>query len=249
MKRKLLILAVIAVFGAAAAANFLLPPAENKTPSPAIPAENSGDTTVFAGEASPKENTEPAEEKENNAEKINHNSETAGENGSRNKEVKSARPERENNSSLSLPSRQGEAARQTEKVKEKNNQEETNNPAESPRVTYNTYTVQQGDTLWLIAQSSGIPMAELLAVNQISENTPLYPGMTLKIPQYNIPPKKTPGPGYGELLDWWTEAQYLWPIGQNARIIDFETGKSFNVRRSYGAFHAMRNRLQQPTAQ
>ena len=62
MKRKLLILAVIAVFGAAAAANFLLPPAENKTPSPAIPAENRGVTSVFAGKP-PEENTEPAEEK------------------------------------------------------------------------------------------------------------------------------------------------------------------------------------------
>ena len=58
MKRKLLILAVIAVFGAAAAAIFLLSPAKNKTPSPAIPTENSGDTTVFAGSL-PEENTEP----------------------------------------------------------------------------------------------------------------------------------------------------------------------------------------------
>ncbi|NLZ38323.1 MAG: LysM peptidoglycan-binding domain-containing protein [Firmicutes bacterium] len=107
-----------------------------------------------------------------------------------------------------------------------------------PTVTYTTYTVLQGDTFWLISQKVGIPMPELLEVNNMNENTPLYAGMTLTVPQHHIPVKSTPGPQYGELLDWWTEAQYLWPIGTNARIIDFATGKSFNVRRSYGAFHA-----------
>jgi hypothetical protein len=53
-----------------------------------------------------------------------------------------------------------------------------------------------------------------------------------------FPKKSTPGPQYGELLDWWTEVQYIWPIGVQARVIDLATGKSFNIRRSYGAFHA-----------
>jgi hypothetical protein len=72
----------------------------------------------------------------------------------------------------------------------------------------------------------------------MTEKTPLSVGMKLSVPVYQIPVKSTPGPHYGELLDWWTEAQYLWPIGKDACIIDFETGKSFMARRTVGAFHA-----------
>jgi LysM repeat protein len=108
----------------------------------------------------------------------------------------------------------------------------------SPKVTYTTYKVQQGDTFWNIAEKAGIPMPELLEINNMKDTTVLYVGMTLSVPQYDIPKKSTPGPQYGELLDWWTEVQYIWPIGVEARVIDFATGKSFNVRRSYGAFHA-----------
>ncbi|NLZ92975.1 MAG: LysM peptidoglycan-binding domain-containing protein [Firmicutes bacterium] len=107
-----------------------------------------------------------------------------------------------------------------------------------PSVTYTTYTVKQGDTFWLISQKVGIPMPELIKANNMNENTPLYAGMTLTVPQHHIPIKSTPGPQYGELLDWWTEAKYVWPIGTNAKVTDLATGKSFNVRRSYGAFHA-----------
>lgn len=119
--------------------------------------------------------------------------------------------------------------------------EKAEKPAASgggPQVTYTSYTVKQGDTLWLISQKVGIPMHELLQVNHLSEDTVLYEGMTLTIPRYEIPPKSTPGPQYGELLDWWTEVQYLWPIGAEARVTDLATGKSFNVRRLFGAFHA-----------
>ncbi|HHX73291.1 MAG TPA: LysM peptidoglycan-binding domain-containing protein, partial [Firmicutes bacterium] len=105
-------------------------------------------------------------------------------------------------------------------------------------VTYITYKVQRGDTFWLIAQKFGLPMTELLAANKMTENTILYEGMVLTIPQHQVPEKTTPGPQYGELLDWWTEAQYLWPIGTNARVTDLATGKTFTVKRSYGAFHA-----------
>jgi LysM repeat protein len=107
-----------------------------------------------------------------------------------------------------------------------------------PSVTYTTYTVTQGDTLWLISQKVGLPMTDLLKANNLTEATTLYVGMILNIPQVLVPEKITPGPQYGELVDWWTEAQYIWPIGQNAKVIDFRTGKSFMVRRSYGAFHA-----------
>lgn len=111
-------------------------------------------------------------------------------------------------------------------------------PPAKRSVTYEDYTVRAGDTLWTISQDQGIPLPELLKTNNLTENSSISPGMILSIPRHQIPQRETPGERYGELLDWWTEAQYLWPIGQNARIIDFETGQSFMVRRSYGAFHA-----------
>ena len=105
-------------------------------------------------------------------------------------------------------------------------------------VTYLTHTVVAGNTFWNIALQYGIPMTELLNVNQMTESTPIQIGMKLTVPQHHIPQKTTPGPQFGELLDWWTEAQYFWPIGSDARIIDFKTGKSFMARRTVGAFHA-----------
>ena len=61
--------------------------------------------------------------------------------------------------------------------------------------------------------------------------------MTLKIPVHHIPIKYAPE-GYGELLNWFTEAQYVIPINTDFRIVDLETGKSFNARRTVGSGHA-----------
>lgn len=129
---------------------------------------------------------------------------------------------------------------------------ETPTPAEEPAVqlaepaaaqtersvTYTTHTVVRGETFWNVSIKYGIPMHELLSVNKMTEKTPLNIGMEQKIPIHHVPTKETPGPQFGELVDWWTEAQYLWPIGKDARIVDFQTGKSFMVRRTVGAFHA-----------
>ncbi len=43
---------------------------------------------------------------------------------------------------------------------------------------------------------------------------------------------------YGEMLDWWTEVVNVFPRGTEAKIIDFKTGKSFNIIRTYGGNHA-----------
>jgi LysM repeat protein len=109
---------------------------------------------------------------------------------------------------------------------------------QQPRVTYITHTVQPGETAWGIAMRYGIPQYELLKVNGLTESSVLSIGQKLKVPVYNIPVKPTPGPQYGEYLDWWTEAQYVFPIGKTARVRDFVTGKTFNIRRSIGANHA-----------
>jgi LysM repeat protein len=155
-------------------------------------------------------------------------------------------PETENNKAVELSEAPKQEAPQSNKNKQgpvvtqagTTNTKKEAAAGGSPKVTYTTYKVQQGDTFWNIAEKVGIPMPELLEINNMKDTTVLYVGMTLSVPQYDIPSKSTPGPKYGELLDWWTEVQYIWPIGVEARVIDLTTGKSFNVRRSYGAFHA-----------
>jgi len=104
-------------------------------------------------------------------------------------------------------------------------------------VTYSTYTVQNGDTLWNIAIKHGIPYSELLEVNSLSESSYVYTGMKLTIPVHHIPVKYAPA-GYGELLEWFSEAQYVIPINADFKIVDLETGKSFNARRTVGSGHA-----------
>ncbi|MGI6097642.1 MAG: LysM peptidoglycan-binding domain-containing protein [Dethiobacteria bacterium] len=109
---------------------------------------------------------------------------------------------------------------------------------EQKAITKKTHVVQEGETVWEISIKYGLPMQELLSANNLSEETALEKGMVLEIPVYHIPPKPTPGPRYGELLDWWSEAQYLWPIGREATVIDFYTGKRWKVRRTIGGNHA-----------
>lgn len=109
--------------------------------------------------------------------------------------------------------------------------------SDSTYVTYTTYTVQSGDTLWNIAINCGIPYSELLEVNSLSESSRIYTGMKLTIPVHHIPVKYAPE-GYGELLDWFTEAQYVVPINADFQIVDLLTRKSFNARRTVGSGHA-----------
>lgn len=105
--------------------------------------------------------------------------------------------------------------------------------------TFETYTVKQGDTLWGIAIYLGIPFTELLSTNGLTESSTVRAGQSLTYPVYHIAVKETPGPQYGEYLDWFTEAQYVVPpMGGTFEVIDFYTGKSFKAQRSTGAGHA-----------
>lgn len=107
----------------------------------------------------------------------------------------------------------------------------------TPYVTYDTYIVQSGDTFWNIAIKHGIPYAELLKANSLSESSKIYAGMKLTIPVHHVPVKYAP-PGYGELLEWFSEAQYVVPINTDFKVVDLATGKSFNARRTVGSGHA-----------
>lgn len=112
-------------------------------------------------------------------------------------------------------------------------------PANSkPYITYKDYTVVKGDTYWSISNKFGIPLAELLKANNLSQSAWPNIGDVIKIPVHNVPIKSTPSAKYGEALDWWTEAQYVIPIGSNFEVCDFYTGKSFFARRTTGSNHA-----------
>ncbi len=39
-------------------------------------------------------------------------------------------------------------------------------------------------------------------------------------------------------LDWYKEVQYIWKKGMNATVTDIKTGKSFQIKRTYGHNHA-----------
>ena len=107
-----------------------------------------------------------------------------------------------------------------------------------PYVTYTSYTVKAGDTLWSIADNAGIQMTELLKANNMTQSTWLTIGQIIKIPIHHVPVKSTPGDKYGEYLDWWTEAQYVVPVQSVFEVVDFYTGKSFKVKRTTGSGHA-----------
>lgn len=114
----------------------------------------------------------------------------------------------------------------------------TPTPSTGPYITYKSYTVQKGDILWSLANRFGITLNELLKANNLTESSWVNPGDVLKIPVHNVPVKSTPGPQYGEALDWWTEAQYVLPIGSDFEVVDFYTGKSFFARRTTGSSHS-----------
>lgn len=108
----------------------------------------------------------------------------------------------------------------------------------TPSVTYKNHIVQSGDNFWNISMKYGVPLAELLKLNNATQSTVLSIGQTVKIPVYNVPVKSTPGSQYGEYLDWWTEAQYVIPNNAVFKVVDFYTGKSFMAKRTIGANHA-----------
>jgi peptidoglycan DL-endopeptidase CwlS len=105
-------------------------------------------------------------------------------------------------------------------------------------VTYSQYSVQKGENLWSIAEKMGLPVEELAAANKLTTSSTIYIGQILNVPIHNEPVKTVAGPQYGELLDWFKEAQYVFPIGKTGKFIDLETGKSFMAQRTMGASHS-----------
>ncbi|NGQ97296.1 LysM peptidoglycan-binding domain-containing protein [Brevibacillus sp. SYP-B805] len=110
--------------------------------------------------------------------------------------------------------------------------------SDKPWVEMTSYTVQKGDTAWSISLDHQIPMAEFLEVNHLANDASLSVGQVVKIPVHHVPVLATPGPKYGEYLDWFEGAQYVFPINAVATVTDFQTGRQFRVKRTTGAFHS-----------
>lgn len=104
--------------------------------------------------------------------------------------------------------------------------------------TFTTHTVRSGDNAWNLSIQYGIPMLELLKENNLSINSVLHIGQRLVIPVYHVPVRPVVSSRHGELLDWWTEARYVFPIGKEATITDFQSGTTFRIRHTMGGNHA-----------
>ena len=46
---------------------------------------------------------------------------------------------------------------------------------------YETYTIKNGDSLWLISKRFNIPFNSLLKINGMNKNSKIYPGMKIKL--------------------------------------------------------------------
>lgn len=104
-------------------------------------------------------------------------------------------------------------------------------------IYYKDYQINEKENLTKIALEWKIPVYELLMVNKLNENSKLKKGQIIRIPIHNIPIKKTLGKKHGEYLDWWTEAQYLFPLNKIAKVKDFYTKKTFTIKRTGGISH------------
>jgi len=49
-----------------------------------------------------------------------------------------------------------------------------------------TYTVQKGDTYWIISQKLNLPISSLMAANNATQSTVIYVGQNIVVPQYTM---------------------------------------------------------------
>ncbi|WP_077369807.1 muramidase family protein [Anaerosalibacter sp. Marseille-P3206] len=117
------------------------------------------------------------------------------------------------------------------------------------------YTVKSGDSFWKISNNFNISLESLMKANNANENTIIYPGQVIEVPNGKKETKvtnttanrssigremnKSIDLGYGEYLDWFDEVkENVLPIGSVFKVTDFYTGKSFTMKRTIGSFHA-----------
>lgn len=99
------------------------------------------------------------------------------------------------------------------------------------------YTVENGDSLWKIAEKFQVTIESIHEVNQL-EDDELYTGQVLNIPTDIVSFKEALDSSREIELIEWSKASKVFSIGKTATIIDVYTGKSFQIKRTYGLNHA-----------
>lgn len=118
------------------------------------------------------------------------------------------------------------------------------------------HTVKKGESFWKISQKYGVSLDSVLKENRATGKTIIYPGQIVQIPEKKdtvsvnrgtidresskeeIKLKTTEDSKYGEYVSWFGGAENIIPRGSDFKVIDFNTGKSFMVRRTIGTNHA-----------
>lgn len=110
-----------------------------------------------------------------------------------------------------------------------------------------SYTVAYGDSLWLLADRFGTSIDSIKSASGLSSES-LQVGQVLTIPgddtSYQAAsrgsvsrPAEDYDAAYGELIDW-KYINDMFPIGSNATLQDFETGRKFRIHHLFGTNHA-----------
>jgi peptidoglycan hydrolase-like protein with peptidoglycan-binding domain len=109
----------------------------------------------------------------------------------------------------------------------------------SQKKTTVEYSVKQGDTLPGIAENFKTSTASIMAKNNLSSNE-LSEGQKLQINAGENPVHTVSSRSRFGIIQAipWSIVNQLWKVGETARIIDLETGKSFQVKRLYGYYHS-----------
>ncbi len=101
------------------------------------------------------------------------------------------------------------------------------------------YTVKPGDDLETIGANYRTNVAEIMAHNNLPDKR-IVEGQKLMIPfreNHGANPNSRSRPGGIQGISW-SIVNQLWRNGEIARIVDLETGKSFQAKRLYGYYHA-----------
>jgi peptidoglycan DL-endopeptidase CwlS len=120
-------------------------------------------------------------------------------------------------------------------------------PVESPKPVYNwpevTYIVQPGDTAYLIGKKFGVSASDIMKYNYMGPNDWFNAGEKIAISGYAprtyivTPGEDSMAKKVGKLVDWVTEGQYLFKIGDKFVVTDVRTGTQFSVTMIGGANH------------
>jgi LysM repeat protein len=107
---------------------------------------------------------------------------------------------------------------------------------ESTRTRMRTYIVSRGDTLYDLARRLDVTVAELAAINNISDPALIKVGQELLVPAPGTVVSRGER-GSCEMLHW-DSVNRIFKVGSIATVIDVRTGLTFRVRRRGGSLHA-----------